>query len=279
MAQCWSVRKNGSDERCPAKALLNSDFCGRHARVKTPVRWVDNTARLESIIRVQSLVRRFLVLRRLRWAGPGALKRSICVNDEELVSFEDKGRVSPLEYFGWEESGKVWWMSQVSALQLFREELRPVNPYTKVEWSHDTRKRLRRILCYRLRSRQPTWHSPPAAGCQTQIYVRYICQSLAENGFEDLHPNHWNAMSNYHQIAFLEILARLLNGWALEPPSRSHRKLMASHAWRVFQSARMDPGLARWAVARCVNGLFLQDREVADVLFLVESARFQALTR
>lgn len=247
-----------------------------------PVRWEttpEASKRVRQVTILQSLARRFLVKRQIRWAGPGAMHRKECVNDEEMVTFEDKANVSPLEYFGWEESGKVWWMSQVSALQLLREDLRPVNPYTKVPWSLETRKRLRHILCYRLRHKRPLFHNPPASGTQTQLYVRTICQSMEEQGMEDLHPNHWNAMGTYQQIAFLDRFSQMMNGWATETPVRPWRPIFAAHVRRVYRQLRMDPSITRWAVSRVVNTLLLQDREVPDIMFLVTSARFQALTR
>lgn len=247
-----------------------------------PVRWdttLDAMVRIQSVTVVQSLVRRFLVKRLIRWAGPGALRRKECVNDEEMVTFDEKTHVSPLEYFGWEENGKTWWMSQLSAIQLLREELRPVNPYTKVAWSLDTRKRLRHLQCYRLRRKLPLFHSPPAPGTQTQLYVRTICQTLEEEGLDELHPNHWNAMANYQQLAFLGILCRMLNSWALETPIRPWRALFSAHARRMYAGVRQDPGVTRWSVARCVNTLLLQDREVPELMFLVTAARYQALVR
>ena len=279
---CASVKKKGSVERCSAKALLNSDFCGRHVRVANPVRWIDTPDAIKRIQRVtvlQSLARRLLVKRLIRWAGPGAMHRKECVNDEEMVTFEDKASVSPFEYFGWEENGKTWWMSQLSALQLLREELRPVNPYTKVPWTLDTRKRLRHLQCYRLRRKLPLFHSAPETGTQTQIYVRTICQTMEEQSMDELHPNHWNAMTSYQQITFLDILGRMLAGWALETPSRPWRALFVAHTRRMIRGIRQDPGITRWGVSRCVNTLLFQDREVPELMFLITAARYQSMLR
>ena len=281
MAQCASVRKKGSKDRCEANTVLNSDFCGRHARMKVPVRWADtqDESYIRTVVHLQSRIRGFLVRRSLRWAGPGVLSRKHCINDEEMVTFESKSEVHPFEYFGWEENGKIWWMSQLSALQLLREELRPVNPYTKVPWSLDIRKRLRRLQCHRLRSKRPLWHSQPPKGTMTQIYVRSICQTLEEQACDELHPNHWNAMSNYQQIVFLEVLSRMLDGWAMETPVRPWRVQYATYARKVYNEIRFQPTVARWAVSRLVTVLLNQDRSVPDVAFLITSARFQSLTR
>lgn len=281
MAQCASVKKKGSRERCEAYSVLNSDFCGRHAKMKVPVRWADNQddSYIRSVVKLQSHIRGFLARRLLRWSGPGVLKRNECVNDEEVVTFESKTEVYPYEYFGWEENGKIWWMSHVSALQMLREELRPVNPYTKVPWSLEIRKRLRRIQCYRLRTKQPVFHTPPASGVVTQVYVRSICQTLEEQACDELRPNHWNAMSNYQQIVFLEVFSRMLDGWALETPVRPWRLQYASYARKVYREVRFQPTIARWAVSRLVNVILNQDRSVSDVAFLITSARFQSLAR
>lgn len=103
------------------------EFCSRHARARNPQRWAD-LADPKAVCKAQALVRGFLVRRQIRWAGPGALKRAVCVNEEDFATLDEKERVSPLDYFGWEEAGKVWWMDVRSALQLIRMEPTPLNP-------------------------------------------------------------------------------------------------------------------------------------------------------
>ena len=138
MAQCASVKKRGSQERCTTRAILNSEFCGRHSKMKQPTKWVTLLSENKVTV-VQSVIRGWLIRRYLKLAGPGVLRRSGCVNDEEMVTFEDKTKIHPFEYFGWEENGKVWWMSIASMGQLTRDQLSPANPYTKVPFSIETR--------------------------------------------------------------------------------------------------------------------------------------------
>lgn len=127
MSQCAAVRRVGSREPCKLPCLEGVEFCGKHARARNPQRWVE-LFDVAQVVRMQAVIRGFLLRRQIRWAGPGAMKRSLCMNDEDLATFDEKERVSPLDYFGWEEAGKVWWMDVRSMLQLIRTEPKPVNP-------------------------------------------------------------------------------------------------------------------------------------------------------
>lgn len=275
--QCASVRKKGSRDQCTAHSIPNSDFCGRHARMKGPIRWTD-TVPIIPVVKMQALVRGGLIRRRLRLAGPGVLRRKECVNDEEMVTFEDKSRVHPHDYFGWEENGKIWWMSIASMGQLTRDQLHPANPYTKVPLSTDDRRRFRKLRCYCLRHKLPISHEV-VTDVPTKLihYNIAIYQSLEENGYEGIHPEEWAAMDRLDVYAYLETFTRMLSGWSLEKPERLWRTGLSYFARRLCKASQLRIPAVRYYASYLTATCLAQDRQVSDLLFMIVSARFQAL--
>jgi len=183
MNRCAAVRVRGATDQCPAPAMRGHSLCGRHARTRAPVLWA-SLHRVSPIVRIQSLVRGWLIRRRLALAGPGVLCRKDLVNDEDLFTCESKDRHFPFEYFAFEEGGKVYWFNAESLWVWMVRDLTPVNPYTKTPLSNDVRKRLR----------EWGWKNriTPRAGSADETIVRrwtMIVQIFRENGFTDTHTH------------------------------------------------------------------------------------------
>lgn len=247
--------------------------------MKHPIRWADAVPAIP-VVKLQAVVRGGLVRSRLRLAGPGVLRRKDCVNDEEMVTFEEKSRLYPMDYFGWEENGKTWWMSIASMGQLMRGELHPANPYTKVPFSTEIRKRFRKLRCYCARYAVPVAHSPPP-DVQTKLLYHHVTlyQTLEENGYEGIHPEEWAAMERLDVYTYLETLTRMLVGWSLEKPERPWRIGLANLARRLLRAAQIRITTIRYSAAYLTATSLIQDRQIPDLLFMIVSARFQALRR
>ena len=232
----------------------------------------------ELVIKLQSLVRRFLVQQRLRCAGPGVLSRGICVNDEELVTLDDKRLVHPFEYFGWKDGDKVWWMSVPSILQLFGSELRPTNPYSRTPFPLEARLRLRRMYVYRIRRSLSVSHAPVATGANMLVCrLNTICQIMEDNNYEGYHPETWHSMSAFQTLGYLERLVRLLSGWTLEKPSKPWRTGLLNYVRKNYVNAVQDRVYARWYSVRATMTCLIQDRNIHDIAFMIASARYQIL--
>lgn len=199
---CSAVRKHGSLDQCCAKALQGHDFCGRHIRSKTVVRWADaNKHRSQRLVNVQALVRGWLVRKRLALGGPGVLCRKNLSNDEDLETCEESSREHPFNYFAFEESGKIWWFSFPT---IWKWCLRsPTNPYTKVTLSSETRKRLRQMWFYQKRHRLPLPSSPPMFQDRLAGYWNIIRQTFDDYGFGDINPN---IILNLHKHQYVLML-------------------------------------------------------------------------
>lgn len=88
----------------------------------------------------------------------------------------------------------------------------------------ETRRRLRKIFHDRSRRRIPVYHSSPT-GSEVVHQQTRLCQNLAENGFDDLRPPHWDALGFAGHVQFLVTLQRILREWSLEPPLRGWRTI------------------------------------------------------
>jgi hypothetical protein len=181
MQRCASVRKKGSLDQCPVAPVFGHTLCGRHARCKHPVLWADvHRTRHAGLIRAQALIRGHLVRTRLALAGPGVLCRKELSNDEDLVTMTETAAIDPFEYVGFTENGKTW---AFEFSTLFTWALRsdiPVNPYTKVPLSTDTRTRLVRMWSYRLRRRIASREMSFLETC------RLLAHIFQDNGFADI---------------------------------------------------------------------------------------------
>lgn len=187
---CASVRKKGSLEPCTTPALRGHSLCGRHARMKVPVLWAHAMRKRNlPVVKIQALVRGWLLRSRLRLAGPGVLCRKNLANDEDMVTCESKDREHPLTYFAFEENGKVWWFNFESLWRWTRHSHEPANPYTKVPLSSDTRKRLRATWSYMHRHRMTMPEEPTEFSQRLCTRWNTVVQVFADNGFVDVHPN------------------------------------------------------------------------------------------
>ena len=165
----------------------------------------------------------------IRESGPGCLKRSLCHNDEELVTLEEKHRQYPLDYFSFEENGKNWWFDIRTLTQLLEEKVEPLNPYTRNPLTIETRIRLRE-LCYKRKILGFPLHYPDQKRICRYKYLDQIwlliSQILEENGFSNIHPELLSSMSIHQHILLLSLFLKdmkVLASEHLKPGSRRHK--------------------------------------------------------
>lgn len=206
--RCASVQRRASHDQCQAKAICGHTLCGRHARSKTPILWIDaHRPRAPSLLRIQAVVRGFLVRRRLALAGPGVLSRGALANDEDLVNCDSKDRVHPFDYFAVEESGKVWWFSFSTLWQWASQS--STNPYTRTPLTQDTRLRLWAVWAYRSRHQTlPLPSEPRDADKRIDHRWRVLCNLFADNGFVDVHPSAFRDLTKADFLSMFQLLKR-----------------------------------------------------------------------
>lgn len=229
---CASVRKKGSLDQCPSRAISGHPFCGRHARSKNVVRWADANKNLASkLVRVQARIRGWLLRKRVALGGPGVLCRKNLANDEDLETCEESSREHPFNYFAFEEAGKIWWFSFPT---LWKWCIRnPSNPYTKVPLSQATRKRLRAMWYYHRRNKLPLPKAPPQFEERLRAYWNVVIQTLEDYGFGEIYLNIHFTKSEYISMFRMirdDIPVTMSNKLARERVERHIRIVLSSVA-------------------------------------------------
>jgi hypothetical protein len=217
---CESVRKKGSDERCKNKCLKNLKFCGKHIKIKSPILWKPKEIENISTIKIQKIWRGYMVRNYFKLCGPGIFKRSLCCNDEEIVTFESKESQCPFDFFSFEESGKIWWFSLDSSIKIFSQVLSPINPYTKVQLKISDRKRFRDLcdISYiRNGNKQKT---------DINEKINLIIQIMEENLFPDIDTLIFKNISKINLLIFTLNFHRNLTIWETESKLKTEIRLI-----------------------------------------------------
>jgi hypothetical protein len=200
-----------------------------HIKSKAPRIWsvVNNVE--PRIIKIQKLWRGYKVRNWIKLAGPGAMKPSIRNNTEDMFSMEE--RVSPLEYFGFEEEGKVYWFEIRTFLQYMDTAKELTNPYTRKELSLETRKRARALFILRKIHKLPVYcniQPEKSMGHVTSRMWKVVSQIIEENGFSDINPLLFESLNNAQFFILTTMIANDAKAWAAE------HKSIQSQRWKYF---------------------------------------------
>lgn len=185
-----SVRSKKCFERCKANALRGLLLCKRHAKMKLPQLWVPDRLSDKEVcaVMIQALWKGYTIRNKLYLAGPGVLSRSVCHNDDDIVTGIEKEKQDPFQYFAFEEAGKVWWFDVRSIIQWSLQNVEILNPYTKQPLDIDTRRRMHELYHLRLRNKITSLHPYVEELTSVAITARRsirIVQIMHENGFLD----------------------------------------------------------------------------------------------
>ena len=214
---CLACKNKTSIDRCESKALTKLAYCGRHMRCKKPNAWIaSRPSLLRLLIKFQAHCRGFITRLPLRNAGIGVLRRSLCHNDDEIITMEGKNEVHPHDYFSVEEDGKIWWFDQRSMIQWSQKELDIRNPYTRTILTRDDTRRLRKLWIYRRKRGLPIYHEGQQTG-MTVIERRdnrwmRIAQILRENEY-DIHHEHFISLDYPHLMMIVNTLTEDTRWW------------------------------------------------------------------
>jgi hypothetical protein len=227
--KCASCKNSKSDEQCRAIAIPGLLFCGRHAKAKNVRHWAEVNRVADKVIVIQKVWRGYLYRNWIKEAGPGCLKRSLCHNEEELVTMDSKETLYPFDYFSFEENGKVWWFDIRSMFSILESNLHPQNPYTRVALPIGDRKRLRELCFRRKRFGFDLYYTNPKLITRSDFMNTlwtFISQVLDENGFDSIHPHIIDSMSIQEYFVFLAMFIKDLKVIAcdhIKSGSRRHK--------------------------------------------------------
>jgi hypothetical protein len=277
MITCASCKNNTSTDRCSRKPLKGLLFCGTHAKVKSPRLWSAINKVDDKVILIQKAWRGYSVRKWIKLAGPGALCRKVCHNEEELVTFDDKNSVTPLDYFAFEEAGKVYWFDVRSILQNSIDKIRPMNPYTREPLSIDTRQRLRKIAILRDARKLKTLHDENRGTAEDVLRVTWtsVCQIIEENGFPDMSPMFFVSLNKTQLYIFAQLMQADVTAWASEHTTpNSRRKRYIPWIRRIiaeYNSGTHTP-LLSYITARFLLTMLNDYPEPYDLCFIIMSA-------
>lgn len=252
-------------------------MCGRHARMKAPLRWADlHCHRSERIARAQALIRGWLLRKRLALGGPGVLCRKNLANDEDLVTCVEKERQHPLEYFAFEENGKVWWFDFASLWRWSIQTHEPANPYTKVPLSNETRRRLRAFWGY-LQRRRKTELPPENPNYDLRLQQRWnvLCQLFIDNGFVDVHPNTFLNIASYELRSMLVLLERDVRVVLRDTEYGRDRILQICRIPLLERNRNLSPKMMKMWIAYILMVLLSVPRDPYVMTFSVLSALYR----
>jgi len=279
MPLCSSCKNRTSNERCGAKSIGETLFCRRHVKVKQPRIWaiVNNVGPCATLI--QKIWRGYSVRNWIKLAGPGALNRILCHNDEELLTLDDKKSVDPFSYFAFEEADKVYWFDVRSIAEHFSKTT--TNPYTRQSLTMDTRKRLRKLCQMRYRRKLPHTHNPDICTDLNQVILVHwttICQIAEENGFYEVNPQIFVSATRAQLYAFLVMISLDMKAWAMNHSSKySRRHRYYSWVKTILNqySPSIHPLKVQFLASRVLLNILNDCPQQYDICFIIMSSLYR----
>lgn len=277
---CGSCKNKTSNERCSSKALKNLQFCGKHAKSKNPRLWADVNPVGQSAIKIQKVWRGWIVRYMLDMAGPGVLNRKVCHNEEDVITFVERDKIHPLDYFAFFEDEKIFCFDIRSIFQISLAKLQPENPYTRCQLSLETRKRMKEVIYYRESRLLHLFHDPLYLTDSDKVFeMRWmrISQMLEESLFIDINPMFFVALNRTQLWEFTAILRDKLLLWAKEHKNVHSRRniyyLWVHTCWRrQTMSVENTKEVCRYLGA-CLLKIMRDAKQPHDLCFKILSAR------
>jgi hypothetical protein len=224
-----SCRSKTSKDRCPNNSLPGIKFCGVHSKLKTHRLWTDVNEVQRRVDLISKIWKGYVIRKQLALAGPGVLNRSLCHNQEELLSFEHIRSISPFNYFGFEETGKLYGFDVRTMFDMLNRSLNPINPYTRQPIDISTRRRLRELYSYRFRNKLPVFYdNNKLSGADAILENRWmqICQIAEENGFYNINPNLFLGLNRTQLYIFLTMIFNDMKTWAAEHKDKHSKRFL-----------------------------------------------------
>jgi hypothetical protein len=276
---CAACKNKTTTDRCPSKALKNIQFCGKHAKCKTHRLWVDVNHIDDGIIKIQSLWRGWIIRHLLHLAGPGLLNKSLRHNQEDVVTYETY--VHPLDYFAFEEDGKVYWFDIRTIFQLSIADLQPTNPYTRTKLTFDTRKRLKECVNHRDNRDLKLFHDPlhlSRPGNIFQMRWMMISQMMEESLFIDVNPLFFTELNLTQLWELTAIIRGSILHWAKEHSTPYSRRntyyIWINNCWRRQSMEVANNKEVCYYLGGALLRILKDCKNPHDVCFKILSARY-----
>jgi len=278
MVLCSSCKNKTSPEQCPSQAMKGLLFCGKHAKTKVKRLWADVNNGNQKAIFIQKIWRGYFIRHRLKLAGEGVLKRLDCHNTEELVTLDDKTKVSPLNYFSFREAEKLWWFDVRSLYHILKRSTRPENPYTRQPLTIETRRRLRNVCRIRKKLDIPNYHDVPLPDTFADLVNEKwltICQMIEENGFFDMNHLMFSSLNRSQLYVLINLIQMDMVAFATEHSIRSKRYQYLQWLRTClsnFEKMRTNRLQCSWAVSKVLLSILYDCPDNYPICFIIVSA-------
>jgi len=279
---CSAYKNKTSTDRCSNKCLTGLSFCGTHAKAKTKRIWRDERTLDKQATLIQKLWRGYLIRKWMKLAGPGVLNRKNGHNEEELFSMDGKNSVHPLDYFAFEEKGKIYWFDVRSLAEHCVKDVNPTNPYTREPLSIETRRRMRELCVMRYNHGLSNRYDPNAVRSYEEVIESgwiHICQIIHENGFfDEMKPNMFLGMTKFQLSMVLNMFKRDLASWAAEHKSTTSRRYKYVHWLRrliVEYAKGIEHDRFKFLASRVIMAIFNDTVDQYNVCFMFMTALYR----
>lgn len=281
MSICTSCKNKTSLDRCTSLSLVGMNFCGKHARVRKPRIWTEVNNVNPKVILIQKSWRGYSIRNRIKLAGEGSMNRTKCHNETELITMDDPKSISPLDYFGFIENDKLYWFDIRSIAEYSANTLKPINPYTRVPLTIETRIRLRILCNIRRKLKLPLVHDiTKQLTSEQRLDSNWMAIShiIEENGFYDMNPLFFMALNRSQLVVFLTLVSVDVKTWASEHTSKYSRRHKYVH-W-LKNSLNMyhptiDNKLYSYIVSRALLSIMNDCLEPYSICFMVMSSLYR----
>jgi len=273
MELCISCKNQKTSDRCNRKCIKGLDVCGTHAKAKTRRNWYDINNIHAKLCKIQAVWKGYSTRSILKRAGPGVLKRSICHNEEELVSFEPISKLHPFSYFSFEEQGKIWAFDTHSIAKILLQSVYPQNPYTRTPLNFETRRRLRECFHYLMRHKDREMVHI-AQGYIVEYRLNLLTQIIHENGFEDFRSEYISILSKEQSFVMRSLLVYDIRGLISKNPSGRHHRYCSLLTSRTFMISS-HPTIALLTMLLLILTDIRNTSEEYEICFLIMSTLYR----
>lgn len=203
--------------------------------------------------------------------GPGVLNRTNCMNDEDLLTCEEKDKQNPLDYFAFEQNGKIWWFDFNTIWAWLCKNNEFVNPYNKMDVPTEAVSRLFAVYEYRRRHRMSYPEEPNTREERIQMRLRLLCNVFKTQGFVDSHVNMFNGIQRSNYIVMFRMLCTDIDHATIE--NKQKLKAICQHALHRMLSMPHQNAIS-YALHVLLH-IILEQRNQYPITFMILSAMFR----
>jgi hypothetical protein len=279
--KCISCRNKKSVDRCGNEALKGISFCGKHAKVLKPKLWTEVNNVAEKVNLIIKVWKGYNLRKQLELAGPGVLNRKVCSNTEELYTLFEMKEIHPLDYFGFEQDGKVYGFDVRTIISCLHEKFNSTNPFNRQAFPIEARIRLRQIYGYRYRNKLSLLHEAVSNQSFEQV-IRgkwlQLCQIMEENGFFSMNPNIFLSLNKIQLYVFLNMICNDMKTWASEQKySKSKRQVYIFWIKTILNRYSQYLNISQLSISTVttLNNILYDSVNPYPVCFIIMSALYR----